>query len=340
MLYAGIDEAGYGPLLGPLCVGCAAFEVDAEHAGNEGEDPPCLWKKLAAAVCRSPSDKRRRVAVDDSKKLKGTNDGAAHPLRHLERGVTAFQAASLDAMSSDDAPPFASDDELLRSLDAPVARDHWHTPSLPLPVGNDAGQLRIAAARVRTALAQTQTRTLALRVRAITASDFNVQVARVNNKATVNFMAAMTHVDQTRRMAAARGLDAFVALDQHGGRRCYVRPLSTSFPDAQIRVLAESDTVARYNLKFPAGDGLSSHSLTVTFEQGGEERHLPIALASMAAKFARELHMRRLNAFFTQHVPEVKPTAGYYQDGRRFLDDVLPVVQRLGLREESLVRCL
>ena len=28
MILAGIDEAGYGPLLGPLVVGCCAFEVE------------------------------------------------------------------------------------------------------------------------------------------------------------------------------------------------------------------------------------------------------------------------------------------------------------------------
>ncbi|MFM8817867.1 MAG: hypothetical protein ACKOHI_08385, partial [Phycisphaerales bacterium] len=69
-------------------------------------------------------------------------------------------------------------------------------------------------------------------------------------------------------------------------------------------------------------------------------RNLPIALASMAAKFARELHMRRLNAFFARHVPGLAPTAGYVQDGRRFLDDVGAAAKRLGIAREALVRSI
>ena len=32
--------------------------------------------------------------------------------------------------------------------------------------------------------------------------------------------------------------------------------------------------------------------------------------------------MRRFNAFWRQYLPEVQPTAGYYNDGQRFLADI------------------
>lgn len=318
-----------------------AFEIP-------GDEPTCLWKSLAAGVCRLPSDRRKRVAINDSKKLKGAKDAAGHPLRHLERGVLAFAGVggvgdagadgAGDASGAGASARFPTDDALLHALGAPVPADSLHAGALALPVGNEPAQLGIAASMVRNALTKAKASMLMMRVRAIAAQDFNAQADRIGNKATINFMAAMEHVDSVRRLGARAGLCTHVALDQQGGRRSYLRSLATSFPSARLRVLDESDEAARYQLDFPEGDGLPAHLLVVSFEQGGEARHLPIALASMAAKFARELHMRRLNAFFAQYVPELKPTAGYVQDGRRFLDDIRPALQRLGLPETHLVR--
>jgi len=60
----------------------------------------------------------------------------------------------------------------------------------------------------------------------------------------------------------------------------------------------------------------------------------------MAAKLARELHMRRLNAYFAEHVPGLAPTAGYVQDGRRWMADVGAAVERLGIADAELVRSI
>ena len=46
LIYAGIDEAGYGPMLGPLCVGSSVFVMESHE--DDGRVPD-LWKHLDRA---------------------------------------------------------------------------------------------------------------------------------------------------------------------------------------------------------------------------------------------------------------------------------------------------
>ena len=242
--------------------------------------------------------------------------------------------------------PRHADDALLAALatpgdqHAPRAAVPWHRDALELPVGNNAVALRIAVAMLRTALSRTGIAVRAVGVRAMEPAELNALAARIGNKATINFMLAAEHIERVRTAAARAGTWAWIALDRQGGRTTYLDQLRTSFPDASLAVLEESDETARYRLEWRSTQGQAAHHAVVSFELGGEERNLPVALASMAAKFARELHMRRLNAFFARHVPDVAPTAGYVMDGRRFLEAVGPTAKRLGIEESALVRCL
>ena len=83
-IYAGIDEAGYGPTLGPLVITSATFIIDNPDYNT---DPPgSLWELLEEAVCGRISDEAKRIPVNDSKLLYS----AAIGLGHLERGILSF----------------------------------------------------------------------------------------------------------------------------------------------------------------------------------------------------------------------------------------------------------
>jgi len=85
-IVAGIDEAGLGPILGPLVMCASVFEVPDDLV-----DQP-LWDILAPAVARKAGRKSTAIAIGDSKKLfKRKSPGG---LKHLERAVLATLAAA------------------------------------------------------------------------------------------------------------------------------------------------------------------------------------------------------------------------------------------------------
>ncbi len=74
------------------------------------------------------------------------------------------------------------------------------------------------------------------------------------------------------------------------------------------------------------------------FVTKGDREDLAAGLASMAAKMTRELFMGRLNAWFRARAPALRPTAGYVEDGRRFLADAAPVLERERIDPHRFVR--
>ncbi|MFZ4722337.1 MAG: hypothetical protein ACOYMI_04225 [Phycisphaerales bacterium] len=327
-IVAGMDEAGYGPLLGPLVVCCWAFEVV-----DRASDATDLWKRLSTAVCRRPNDKKGRIAIDDSKTLKGAKDAAGHPLRHLERGVLC----ALGALAAGDAgvPIHASDDGLLEalSLDAsPPLPWYGNTAASALPLCHPRDELALAANRLRLALAHAGIRPLLARAVLVEPEDLNRIAGAAGSKGAVNGWAAMRLACMLR--AAHPDADIDLACDRHGGRTRYREELGRAFPDAAVRVLQETEEASHYELREGRG------TLHVHFEVEADARHLPVALSSMTAKYLRELRMARLNAFFAKHRPGLAPTAGYVQDGKRFLAEIEPLLAQVGVARQTLVRAV
>ncbi len=96
MLLIGADEAGYGPLLGPLAVCACAFRIPDYIGGSPGIGAasegglPDLWEMLAPFVRRAPPQPPA-LTVDDSKRI--FIRSKADPMKELLRTVGAFLAA-------------------------------------------------------------------------------------------------------------------------------------------------------------------------------------------------------------------------------------------------------
>ena len=61
-------------------------------------------------------------------------------------------------------------------------------------------------------------------------------------------------------------------------------------------------------------------------------------MASLVCKYVRELSMELFNQFWSEHVPGLKPTAGYPLDAVRFKQDIAEAQTKLGITDDVLWR--
>jgi ribonuclease HII len=95
-----------------------------------------------------------------------------------------------------------------------------------------------------------------------------------------------------------------------------------------------SETPGRSEYRLSRG----GHSVRILFMEKAEGQCMSVAVASMLGKYLREALMSRFNAYWTKHVPLAAPTAGYYTDGMRFLRDIEPKRQEMGIGDGELIR--
>jgi hypothetical protein len=78
--------------------------------------------------------------------------------------------------------------------------------------------------------------------------------------------------------------------------------------------------------------------MRVCFCEQADQLCFPVALASCQAKLARELCMEAFNAYFGRLQPGLRPTAGYFNDGRRWLEEAVQALAASGVAPRALVR--
>jgi hypothetical protein len=322
MILAGIDEAGYGPLLGPLVVGCCAFEIDA--ADPAAPQLPCVWKRLRKLVSRNRTKAGKKLHVNDSKIVYAAETG----LKELERSILALLATLV--ASCDDV------EDLVR-LTAEHALDDlraypWYQPFTGerFPLEQDFLPIKLFANALRAEMEKCGARCVHLSARLVTERRFNEMLGATHNKGSALFCTSAIHLDQLLQKFGDQGLVIFC--DRQGGRSHYGSLLRLMFEEWSLEILHEEESRAEYRLL------RGPHAVRVLFSEKAEAKCLPVAVASMLSKYLREALMNRFNAFWKGHLPQVEPTAGYYGDGVRFLADINDKRLELGISDEQLIR--
>ena len=319
-IVAGIDEAGLGPVLGPLVVTSAVFSVP-DSALNQS-----LWPLLAGSVAAKPARRGQSVAIGDSKKLFKRNK--PNGIEHLERAV-------LSALRTRDYSP-GNLAELLQII-APqsieqMAMYQWYdAASLATPTCISQIDLDLSSNVLAHGLGQADIKLLSLRALPIFVSQYNELVKNTRNKSAATLGLVYQLVMRIWNHIPANTL-VRICIDRQGGRKHYQPSLERIFPGCDMKIIEETDARSAYIIRD------TNRSAEISFTIKADATELPVALASMVSKYLRELFMSQFNAFWISRIENLKPTAGYYTDGKRFYQQILPEIKKLALDESSIWR--
>jgi hypothetical protein len=314
----GIDEAGYGPNLGPFVMTSVACQVADELVGAD------LWQVLRAGVRRHDETDDGRLLVADSKLVYSSARG----LLELEWNVLA----SLCPWRNGEA--FG----LTHYLDwaCPAARPElaaecWFAGTSSLPLLAAPADYAPAAARFAHTCTTGGVAWGLVRSLVVCPTRFNAVVEQWGSKGAVLGL-GLTELVQCNHGHAHDGEPMFFVVDKHGGRNHYAAMLQHALPEGMVLAHEESRERSIYSVA-----GLD-RPMRLTFQPRADAGHLCVALASMFSKYLREILMEEFNRFWQTHVADLKPTAGYPGDAARFYTAIKPAAKRLGIGEVALWR--
>jgi hypothetical protein len=318
MRWIGIDEAGYGPNLGPLVMTAVIAEggnaTDAQSAVGAAP-PPDLWRDLATTVDRAGGDPAR-FWVDDSKAILRGGKGR----ERLESTCLAVLDATGSPLPRDPESLFACVSgqgrvglELDRWMHS--GRDHSGWPAEGLI---ESLACRLAARPL--APPNQAWRIVAVRSVVLGPERFNRRLDQLDSKARVHFSVFRELLTLAWELAAD-GTPTRVQGDKHGGRHYYLDPLVEAFPDVWIDRGPEGPEMSRYTLRSPG------RLLNLSLSPRADGTDGLVALASIVCKTLREVWMDAFNAFWTSRLEGLKPTAGYPVDATRFRQAIEQLAQ-------------
>lgn len=288
---AGIDEAGLGPILGPYTAALVRFRAPQKIH---------LFSSLHPLVQNVPH--KGSLLVADSKKVYSQKKG----LEALEKAILSFYCLK---------QPFPQTMQTYLSAitSGSFNEKNESTPwyhnlsSMELPLAADKNEILDFSQQLRENLDTLQLEFAGISLALSTETNFNQLLSDYTNKARVCQI-----ILNPLMLQAMQEENLELHVDRQGGRRYYGEWLMELTPGKPLKALKEMKELSVYQCE----------NRNIHFQVGADNTYLETALASMFAKYTREVLMKSFNQYWRSHFPDLKPTAGYYTDGKRLLREL------------------
>ena len=313
-LLIGTDEAGYGPNLGPLLIGLSAWQVPAEITERN------LLESLGKWVTNElPLRDDERIPIADSKLL-----------YQPARGMGLLEAA-VSAVGRNLGWRPQTWGEVGKLFTGNIPDQIWDRDfDFPLPAFAAEDEIVAWQAMFAAGLRNQGISLDTWRAKMVQPREFNERVEQLGSKGTLLSETTLGLIAET--ITDLKPTDGVcVTCDKHGGRDRYAAVLTHVFPECRLEIIRESRAESVYRMQW------NETPIKIGFRSKGE-RSLPTALASMAAKYLRELAMHAFNAYWQREVPGVPATTGYPGDAKRFWNTIRARQQALKIPDAVLWR--
>ena len=342
-LVLGIDEAGYGPNMGPFVVVATAWRVPQDLAVEQMHELLLPEIQPLSLHSKNHAKKGAHVPLGDSKKIytgKFGWESLCYGAHFLLESVERSQKDTLrnhdlntgktkGACSIEDSGAQLYPQDWARVKKVPWLSSLW----LERPVDLDLTDSLCTIAQEARESARSKLRTLGIELvaaqgRLIDEVEWNRLVKQFQNKSSVlsELTLGLARYLANETVQANEPIEIYC--DKHGGRNRYQALLMNAFEGQWFDTHAETSRLSRYSTVW------ADHPLMIQFRVEGDSL-VPSAAASILAKWTRELAMKALNEFWINQAtrlggPVPKPTAGYYVDAMRFAADIEELAARNG----------
>jgi len=298
----GLDEAGYGPVLGPLVLVTAGV-------------------RMAGSAPLRQLNQRLRNAVPPESRLKITDSKAIY------RGSRDFERLELNGLALwcvflglDDVP------NTLKKLwhyctgqsSHTLALFPWHRPTLRVPRTAPRSQVESAVEKLRESWRSAGIAPVVARARVVFPPELNEACKALSSKSKALLRWASELLCAVEPLSKR---STVIVLDQQGGRKDYSALLDAILPPGEFQLVRQTKT--------RSGVALYNDRLRLVVEPKADAKHFIVSACSIMAKYLRELFMHQWNGYWSKKA-NIPPTSGYPNDAKRFLEQLALLSEQKG----------